>query len=35
MEELRVRYDLHKDVKLAGPTVQTPTHWIVSPMWAP
>lgn len=29
MEELRVRYDLHKDVPLAGPTVETPTHWIV------
>jgi acetamidase/formamidase len=29
MEELRVQYDLHKDVTLAGPTVQTPTHWIV------
>src|SRR5271170_5281020 len=29
MEELRVRYDLHKQVALAGPTVETPTHWIV------
>ncbi len=29
MEELRVEYDVHKDVILAGPTVETPTHWIV------
>ena len=29
MEELRVQYDVHKGVALAGPTVETPTHWIV------
>jgi acetamidase/formamidase len=29
MAELRVQYDLHKDVTLGGPTVETPTHWIV------
>jgi acetamidase/formamidase len=29
MEELRVRYDLHKSLELTGPTVETPTHWIV------
>jgi acetamidase/formamidase len=29
MEELRVQYRVHKDVTLAGPTVETPTHWIV------
>ncbi len=29
MEELRVRYDLHKSVELAGPTVETESHWIV------
>lgn len=29
MEELRVQYDLHKGVTLSGPTVETPTHWIV------
>jgi acetamidase/formamidase len=29
MEELRVQYHLHKQVALAGPTVETPTHWIV------
>ena len=29
MEELSVRYDVHKQVALAGPTVETPTHWIV------
>jgi acetamidase/formamidase len=29
MEELRVQYFLHKKVSLAGPTVETPTHWIV------
>ena len=29
MEELRVRYDLHKGVEIAGPVISTPTHWIV------
>ena len=29
MEELRVQYEVHKGVTLAGPTVETPTHWIV------
>lgn len=29
MEELRVRYTVHKGVRLAGPTIETPTHWIV------
>jgi acetamidase/formamidase len=29
MEELRVQYDVHKGVTLAGPTVETPTHWIL------
>lgn len=29
MEELRVRYDLHKGVSLSGPVIETPTHWIV------
>jgi acetamidase/formamidase len=29
MEELRVQYFVHKGVELAGPTVETPTHWIV------
>jgi acetamidase/formamidase len=29
MEELRVQYDVHNGVSLAGPTVETPTHWIV------
>jgi len=29
MEELRVKYDLHKGVTIAGPTVETSTHWIV------
>jgi acetamidase/formamidase len=29
MEELHVRYHLHKGVSLSGPTVETPTHWIV------
>jgi acetamidase/formamidase len=29
MEELRVQYVVHKGVELAGPTVETPTHWIV------
>jgi acetamidase/formamidase len=29
MQELRVQYQVHKDVNLAGPTVETPTHWIV------
>jgi acetamidase/formamidase len=24
-----VQYDVHKGVALAGPTVETPTHWIV------
>jgi acetamidase/formamidase len=29
MEELSVQYHVHKQVPLAGPTVETPTHWIV------
>ncbi len=29
MEDLRVQYLVHKGVELAGPTVETPTHWIV------
>ena len=29
MEELRVQYLVHKGVELAGPTIETPTHWIV------
>lgn len=29
MEQLSVRYRVHKQVALAGPTVETPTHWIV------
>jgi len=29
MEELRVQFHVHKGVALAGPTVETPTHWIV------
>jgi acetamidase/formamidase len=29
MEELRVEYQVHPNVSLAGPTVETPTHWIV------
>ncbi len=29
MEEVRVRYHVHKQVALTGPTVETPTHWIV------
>jgi acetamidase/formamidase len=29
MEELRVRYTVHKRVTLVGPTIETPTHWIV------
>jgi acetamidase/formamidase len=29
MEELRVQYFLHRGAALAGPTVETPTHWIV------
>jgi len=29
MEELRVQYLVHKGVEVAGPTVETPTHWIV------
>jgi len=29
MQELRVQYQVHKNVNLAGPTVETPTHWIV------
>jgi acetamidase/formamidase len=29
MEELRVQYLVHKQVTLAGPTIETPTHWIV------
>ena len=29
MEELRVEYLVHKGVALSGPTVETPSHWIV------
>jgi acetamidase/formamidase len=29
MEELRVQYLVRKGVELAGPTIETPTHWIV------
>jgi acetamidase/formamidase len=29
LEELRVRYDVRKGVSIAGPTIETPTHWIV------
>jgi acetamidase/formamidase len=29
MEELRVQYVLHKGVTVAGPTIETPDHWIV------
>jgi acetamidase/formamidase len=29
MEELRVRYDVHRGVTIAGPTIETATHWIV------
>jgi acetamidase/formamidase len=29
MQELRVQYLIHKGVQLAGPTVETPSHWIV------
>jgi len=29
MEELRVQYHLRKRVALHGPTIETPTHWIV------
>jgi acetamidase/formamidase len=29
MEELRVRYDVHPGVTIAGPTIETATHWIV------
>lgn len=29
MEELSVQYHVHKRVVLTGPTVETPTHWIV------
>jgi acetamidase/formamidase len=29
MEELSVQYHVHKQVPLAGPMVETPTHWIV------
>jgi acetamidase/formamidase len=29
MEELRVRYTVHKRVTLTGPTIETPEHWIV------
>ncbi|HUA43658.1 MAG TPA: acetamidase/formamidase family protein [Solirubrobacteraceae bacterium] len=29
MEELRVRYIVHKGVTLAGPTIETPENWIV------
>jgi acetamidase/formamidase len=27
-EDLQIRYDLHKDVALAAPLGETPTHWI-------
>jgi len=29
MEELRVQYLVRKGVELSGPTIETPTHWIV------
>jgi acetamidase/formamidase len=29
MEELRVQYVVHKGVSLDGPTIETPSHWIV------
>jgi hypothetical protein len=29
MEELRVQYVVHKGVSIAGPTIETATHWIV------
>jgi acetamidase/formamidase len=29
MQELKVEYLVHKGVRLDGPTVETPTHWIV------
>jgi acetamidase/formamidase len=29
MEQLSVQYHVHEQVALAGPTVETPTHWIV------
>lgn len=29
MDELRVRYLVHKGVSLAGPTIETKEHWIV------
>jgi len=29
MDELRVRYDLHKGVSIAGPVIETLEHWIV------
>ncbi|MGO9975971.1 MAG: hypothetical protein ACLP01_24850 [Solirubrobacteraceae bacterium] len=30
MEELRVQYFVHKSVELGGPTVEKPTHWVVT-----
>lgn len=30
MEDLRIQYVLHKQVKIASPIAQTPTHWIVA-----
>jgi acetamidase/formamidase len=29
MEELRIQYLVHKGVTVAGPTIETPDHWIV------
>ncbi|HTU94533.1 MAG TPA: acetamidase/formamidase family protein [Solirubrobacteraceae bacterium] len=29
MEELRVQYSAHTGVTIAGPTIETPSHWIV------
>ena len=29
MEELRVQYNVHHGVTLAGPTIETPENWIV------
>jgi acetamidase/formamidase len=29
MEELRVQYTVHKQTMIAGPTIETATHWIV------
>lgn len=30
MEDLRIQYVLHKQVRIASPIVQTPTHWIIA-----